>query len=63
MRALNLIIEFTFAFRKLQDDLVITDGCVSIEECSDHLNLLADTKFVRRHANLHVEERATEQSL
>lgn len=41
--------EFAIAFRKLADNLVFTFGQVSNGRFRKQINLLADTKFVRRH--------------
>jgi hypothetical protein len=49
MEAINPILELAIAFRQLPDNLIITCGRVSVEECSDQLNLPTDTEFVCRH--------------
>ena len=49
MQALNPVLELAIAFGQLPDNLIITCGCVSVEERSDQLNLPTDTEFVCRH--------------
>src|SRR5438552_13612555 len=49
MRAFNPVLELAISFRQSPDNLIITSGCVSVEACSDQLNRLTDTEFVRRH--------------
>ena len=49
VRTFDSILEFAIAFRKLADNLVFTFGQVSHGRLRNQMDLLADTKFVRRH--------------